>query len=397
MLGRMRKNKWLRVIISLVLLAVLCGVSFVIDAVRHDPNFVIRHFAVKLAQDKTIEISYSSDKKYQGGRMYVRAMYFVPEESGEYTFTLSDIRSDQGVYLKLIVMDKELSDYVSIDNQPDKAGSGSEEEGNTLSGTALLNSGSTYYVCVDVEDTLESGDFAGSFAVTVSAAVQDDGPPEVAAGDKVRISVSPESQSCALFKPDVSSFYRFDTMTVGAMKDSVSSEVEAVKDSKGADIDLYGGICCLEAGEEYSVWIECDNAENKSAEVDVSCTALELIDADKYGTIGISSETLIRYMASAADPVAVWSVSDGDPRAEVYDRNGIPVSMDNDSGEAFSGNVHDFALVFYPDKGGSYYIYIGGEFDEGELSMAPYIGDGSSLGYDSVMIKDEPETEQQTP
>ena len=68
----------------------------------------------------------------------------------------------------------------------------------------------------------------------------------------------------------------------------------------------------------------------------------------------------------------------------MYDQGGFPAGSDNDSGEAFSGNAKDLALVFEAEKGKRYRIFVSGEFSACKIGTALYTGDGTSLGPDSI-------------
>ena len=388
---RYRKlNKWIRAGIIVLLLAGFSSAMFFIAAVKNDPNFFMRHFSGRLKLNETKELTFKSDKKYHGGRSNFPVLCFRPEESGEYTITISDIKSDEGVYLKLIVMDAEMSDLISEDN--------SDDPGSDLSGTALFSSDTMYYVVIEADTSEEKESFEGSFSLTASEAVHDDGPPEIAAGETVRVEVTDDSMYALVFRPEETGFDRFDTMIVKASDEGGFSGVGSVTDENGKEQKQFEGISRLTEGKVYYIGVDTEETKDakKAVEVDVSCKKIGQVTDEDGGKISISDETVIVYTASSSDPAAIWSVSDGDPRATVYDQNGTPVSMDNDSGEPFSGNAKDFALVLDPEKGARYYIYVGGEFSSCEISTGEYTGDGTSLGPDTVTVSDQENEEAET-
>lgn len=377
-------NKWIRAAIMILLLAAFCASAFFIDAVRRDPNFFVRHFSGSLKLNKTKELSFRSDKKYLIGGGSFPVLAFRPEESGEYTITISDIKCDDSVYLKLMVMDRELSDYISEDN--------SDDPGSDLSGTALFSADTVYYVVIDAGDTEDRESFEGSFNITAAEAAEDEAPPEISAGETVRIKVSEDSRSAVVFRPEESAFYRFDTMLAGASDGGGFSGIASVTDENGKAQDLYESICYLEEGTEYQVWVDTEETKSLTTEVDVSCLKVGTETMKGGEKISIAGESVIEYTASASGPLAVWSVSDGDPHATVYDESGTPVSTDNDSGEAFSGNAKDLALVLNAVKGSRYFIYVGGDFSGCEINSGTYTGDGTSLGPDTVDAASEDES-----
>ena len=229
-------NRWIRAAIILALLALFCGGSVFVAAFKNDPNFAMMHFHGKLKLNETKALTYSSDKKGIGRRRSgFPVLYFEPEKNGEYTFTLSDIKSEEGVYLKLMVMDEELSDYINEDNS--SAGDdGNGQQTDTLSGTALLNADTGYYVVVEAGETTVHESYEGSFNITVTEAEEDKGLPEITAGATVRIPVNADSRSGVMFRPEEEGFYRFATMI--ADDPSGFSSVSAVTTEEGENIDV---------------------------------------------------------------------------------------------------------------------------------------------------------------
>lgn len=380
---------WKILIIIIAVFAVLYAASYLVDAIRKDPNFAIRHSTKQIKLDEKVTVKYKSGRMYLNNRTYIPVMSFTPVESTSYTVTLSDIKSDEGVYVKLTVMDGKLSDYINADNiTGTKKNEGPKD---TISGSALLNKGKKYYLIIDVVQEAKLDSFSGSFDVTVTRTPEEEGPQEIKAGETINISIDPGENSSVLFRPDETGYYRFETTITGKKAGSGASGIESVITEDGKEKELFGGISYLESGNDYYVIIDTEDTGLKNVKADVSCTQVQQLNAEGHGTIDIEGETIIEYTSSLSEITAIWSESDGDPNTTVYDQNGVPVSTDNNSGEVFSGNRKDFALVFEAQRYKKYRIFIGGDFDKCSISIATYTGDGTTLGPDTVSMDSEEE------
>ncbi|MBR2546889.1 MAG: hypothetical protein IKF07_01675 [Eubacterium sp.] len=403
------KKRIIHLVRGLIIISVVSGVlyaaSFAIDMIRSDPNFEIKHTTKTIKTDETIRIKYKSSRRFVGNRTYIPAICFKPKESSSYTFTISDIKSDKGVYLKVNVMDSKLSGYVYDDNIP-RGKKGRKKADKDLTGSALLNKGKKYYIIVDIVQEAEHGKFSGSFDLTVTKTPKEDGPQEIKVAEKVRVEVEPNENASVLFTPDESGYYRFESVITGKRAVAGFSGIASVISDAGDEKEVFGGISYLDSGTDYYVTINTDDTENRKIKADISCTRLQLIQTDAHGTVDITGETLIEYTAPYSETAALWSESDGDPQAVVYDRQSVPLNSDNNSGKEFSGNKSDFALIFQTEKFNKYRIFIGGTFDSCKVSIGCYTGDGSTLGPEDVTMEDEAsgsdlgsseDTEGQTP
>ena len=402
MLKKIRSTEQAEWIIVIAVLALLCIGAYVIDSIRHDPVFMLKMSSIELNADETVEITYSSDKSYLDGRTFIPVMHFSPDETKEYTFIVSDIDNsydddkdnandndkgsddDRDACLILNVIDEDFADYITVGADDDQGDSDKAGIQNVLSGTALLNADKDYYVIVEAAGISELSEFAGSFSITVAEAKKQEQPPVLEEGESVRISAGRNDQKAVLFIPDETGYYRFDSTIAGRKTGYGNSEITSVTDEDGGETDLHGGICHLESGKNYYVWVGIDDMDVDELDVLVSCSSVEHTDAEGRMTVNVSDDAVIEYTALSDIPIAVWSVSDGDPYARVFDMEGFPVNTDNDSGGSFSDNEHDFALVLVPEQGKKYIIFVGGSFDNCEVNIADYIGDGTSLGPDTV-------------
>jgi len=380
-------------IIGAVLIAAVYAASFAVDRIMHDPNFEMRYLSKTIKLDETKKVSYESSWLNPGKTVHMPVLCFKPAESASYTVTISNIKSEKGVYLKLSVMDSELTDFVYADNIPRGKEKNDDSE---ISGSAHLNKGKKYYIVTDAGGKLRRGSTSGSFEITVSKTPEDDGPDEIKEGETVSVTIEPNENASLSFTPETDGYYRFESVITGKRAVAGFSGIGSISSAGGEELDEFGGIAYLEAGTEYYVVVNTDEAENRKVKAAVSCTEVGQQTAEGHCTLDITGETVIEYTAGSTELTAVWSESEGNPYAVVYDEKGVPVGTDNSSGEAFSGNKKDFALVFQAKNHKKYHIFIGGRFDAGKISISSYTGDGTTLDPDSVaVIADgisEPET-----
>lgn len=372
-----KKRLWTRILLFIVLAAVLMLAPYVYDAVRDDPNIILKKVSTAVTEDSAVDVQY----RYRPGRAGILSrnripLYaFTPEESGTYTFSVTDVVSEDDVYLSLQVSDSHFEDYLSTDNM--------ESNGGSFEDSVFLNGGSTCYILIEAfsEDAVD--EYSGSFSFSVSKAVEDEGPAQVTESEPAVIEISEGSQTSALFVPEESGFFRFEPIVISGDR-SASSDISSVKTTDNKEIKRSEGICYLEQGKEYYVWVEAQDMSEASVEVEVSCKRVESISADQTGEYRVQGDTIIAFTANETMDLAVYSVSDGNVRCSVYDSMGFPLNSDDDSGEDLSGNDKDFALVIQAQKKTMYLIYTEGQFNECSIVITEYKGDGSSIGKDDI-------------
>ena len=380
-------------IIGAVLIAALYAGSFAVDRIMHDPNFEMRYLSKTIKLDETKKVSYESSLLYPGNTVHIPILCFKPAESASYTVTISNIQSEKGVYLKLSVMDSKLTDFVYADNIPRGK---DKNDDPVISGSAHLSKGKKYYIVTDAGGKLKNGSISGTFDITVSKTPEDDGPDEIKEGETVSVTIEPNENTSLSFTPETDGYYRFESVITGKRAVAGFSGIGSISSASGEEIGEFGGIAYLEAGTEYYVVINTDEAENRIVKAAVSCTEVGQQTAEDHCTLDITGETVIEYTAGSTELTAVWSESEGDPYAVVYDAQGVPVGTDNSSGEAFSGNKKDFALVFQAKNHKKYHIFVGGKSDACKISISSYTGDGTTLDPDSVAVIDKEISEQET-
>ena len=361
-------RKPLTVILPLIAAFVVINLApYVYDAVRNDPNILLKRLSKDLTEDSAVDIKYTQRSGRpmllggSGGRLYS----FTPEKSGVYEFSVSDIVSEEDVYLSLQVSDSHFNNYLSTDN--------TEAGTDSFSDTVFLNEGSICYVLIEPFSEDDREKFSGSFRLSVSAADEESRPAEITEEEAATIRVVEDSQTAVLFVPEESGYFRFESMIVSKDRTALSA-ISSVKTTDNEEIKRAEGICYLEGGREYYVWVSAQDLSKKSVKAEVSCSRMEILAADQPGEYIINGDTVIVYTSRITKNMLVYSVSDGDVRGAVYDSKGFPLNFDDNSGEDMSGNRKDFALVIQAQKRSRYLIYAEGRFNECSIVIAEYDG-----------------------
>ena len=153
-----------RILLLLVLAAFLTLAPYAYDAVRNDPNLLLKKISTVLNEGSTVDVKYTikPGKRKLLRRNRLPLYSFTPEESGEYTFTVSDIVSEEDVFLSLQVTDSYLNNYLSTDNAGDHS--------DSFSDTVFLNKGSICYVITEATSGSDTEVYSGSFSLSVAKA-----------------------------------------------------------------------------------------------------------------------------------------------------------------------------------------------------------------------------------
>ncbi len=355
-----------------VLLIVITAALMLYDAVRTDPNFILKKTTIVLSEGKTESITFGNSRKFITGRSRVPVFSFIPDETAEYDFEITDISSDADVFLTMNVTDRHLTDYIAADNADDPA--------SDVTGTAYLTEGTRCFIVIDPVCADEDKKYKGSFSITITKAAEEMPPAEITLDEAAVITVNADEQTAAVFRPEETGYYRFVSEVVSANEKSAYSGITSVTSSDSKEVKVTEGICDLEEGKEYYIWVTTEEASGKTADVKVSCKRIDIMKAEKPGSFPIVRDTIIQFKATETIPLAVYSESDGDITATAYDSNRFPVSSDDDSGELISGNPKDFALVFQAQEKNVYWIFAEGSFTDCRIVITRYTGDGTSIG-----------------
>ncbi len=382
--ARKKKKRRRRIIFWLLFVFLMINLvtiaPYVYDEIKNDPNIVLKKISKSIDEDETVEVTY----KYKPGifgRKSIPLYSFTPEESGAYTFTVSDMKSDEEVVATLEVADSFLNDYLNIDNAEDRE--------DKLEGTVFLSEDTPCYVGIEVISADDKDTYSGSFTLKVSEASEDAKPATITEEEPATIKVREDNQSAVLFIPETEGFFRFGTMVIDDA--TASSSISAVNSGDNKEVKRSEGICYLEAGKEYYIWISADEMSKGVAKAEVNCKRVATLEADEQGEYSIDEPTIIKYASKENCNLAVYSVSDGNPGCFVYDDNGFRLNLDNNSGKALSGNRKDFALVLQAQNKAHYLIYVDGKLRNCKVVIREYIGDGTSLGPEDIKQEEEAE------
>ena len=346
----------------------------------------MKHSLRNLTLDESKDIKYTYKSETVINRRPVHVYKFKPEESASYTFTISDIKCEsESADLVLNVMDQDMADCMQLDTYY----SYDEAEGSA-SDSVLLSRKNTYYVIVDVIPGIEDEKFKGSFKLTVTKTPEEEKDPELTCEEPVVIKAGANENGGVIFKPAEEGFYKFET-TIVTQTETGFSDISSVTSSDGKEVELYEGIGYLYSGTEYNVMVSVDDIKAKNTDVKVSCRLINSMIAESNADIETQDESIVYYTADRSGQLVIYTSSDGDPKASVYDENGYPVGNDDNSGAVLSDNEKDYAIVLNAEKGKHYYIYTSGKFSTCTIKFGLYTGDGTSFTPDDIAELNEPE------
>ena len=296
------KKKILIAAVIILILGMLSGYNFY----RKDPNLIMKHNTKKLSLDKPEEVEFDQDGgKKEIGEHRIPVFVFKPDEDAEYSFTVSDIETEDDIYFTMSVCDQDLNDYITADN--------SEDHADSISGSEFLSKDSKCYVIINAVSKDDSDpDCSGSFDLTVSKVTDDIEAIELTESEPVTVSMSEDELSSVLFTPAETGFYRFDTSVVSDDEDSGFSFISKVTTDKKKEIENTEGISWLEEGQSYFIWVSASDLTAKQADVTVSCIRIATMETDSTGSYDISGPTLIKFKAKDTVNYVVYSASDGD-------------------------------------------------------------------------------------
>ena len=350
-----------------------------------DPNYRLKKIAVSVKEGKAIEASdiYNSVLPVSGRtRMYE----FTPSETAEYEFTLSDLSGDEDVIISMVVMDENMSEYAGVSSNDteakDTSGQDAEEGSGSLSCRVRLQKNSKCYIGIDTLSAENRSRYYWKYTLTVSKAPEEEKPAEITADQKVSISLKEEEKKSLLFIPEETGYYKFEAeITSGSRSGYAGIDSVTLDDNKEEEVT--DGLCHLEAGKEYYVWVEAYDI-SKTAKAEVSCRRIGSAAFEDASEVQITEESVIEYKADADGTFVIYSVSDGNPDVCVYDSDGFPMRNDADSGAELSENGRDFAVVIDAAAGDAYRIFVSGRFGDCRVILARYTGDGTTLGPDDI-------------
>lgn len=380
--------------IAFVLAMAVIAVLMLYQYVKSDPNMIMKKFARTVTVDQPEEISY----KYTGKRLIgtdpIPEFKFTPEESAEYRFEITDMASEENVVLTMSVMDSNMSDYLVVSNNGDE---GTEEDAaEAVAGDVYLQKARMCYIVIDAySDTDDKETFSGSFTFKVSKAPDEEKKAVLTEDAPVTVNVREGEHTGVVFTPTQAGYYKFDADIVSKDEALGFAAVDAVTEEDNSEITVTDGICHLEADKEYFLWVSVSETSKKNSKVSLSGKLMATETLSGIGTAEVPEAVVIEFTPDTDGPLIIYSESEGDPEASLYDSNYFPLRSDKNSGGALSGNDKDFAMVFNAEAGKTYAICVEGDMTGCKVHVARYTGDGTSLGPDDIQTEDVTGSEEE--
>ena len=374
----MKKRRLILIILGLIAVALIT--TFIVlscAAQMYDPNKQLKENAIEIVAGEEYKAKFMDNSELLGVTSGTASFEFTPEESAEYTFRGESTLSGKSVFMEMYVMDEELSELLTADNYG--GDSDAPVISDSMEGSVFLTKGQKYLAVVDVysEESENLDDIENAFSFSVSKSGEGD-PEELKTGEKVRLTVKKDQQACAVFVPEETGYYDFDTAIVSKDSSSGFSSIYSITAEDDTDMIVTDGICSLEAGKTYYVWVGVDETTKPKSRVELGCSMMASEAASGICSIDVSGKTVIEYTPEADISIMISSSSDGDPNVVMYDGEGFMMRQDDDSGEAVSGNPKDFLLGLNAEKGEVYRICVDGEFTHCTVKIQEYTGDGSA-------------------
>jgi hypothetical protein len=94
---------------------------------------------------------------------------------------------------------------------------------------------------------------------------------------------------------------------------------------------------------------------------------------------------VIEYVAKKDCIVAVYTISEGDPKLLIYEKAGLPLRTDDKSEASLSDNPDDIAAVLRVKEGTGLHICIYGDVKDCRVFITEYTGDGTTLTMEDLV------------
>lgn len=378
----MMKKKVINALLATALLLAMIG-AVVLVVLSRQHNLLMKLTAQQITEDQTVEGAFyidvvvPDDGRENGfSKDRIPVYKFTPSESDMYSISITDIQSDDPVNIWMSAMNSDFEDYASADNHEKKT----KAITDNCTAEASLQAGQECYIMIDaIPEEISGRRCSGSFKLTVTKAPEEKKLPEAAVGESVTVKVGREVQSAAVFNPPVTGYYRFNTSIDPKLKSTGYSMISSVTTQGKQTIGVTDGICFLEEGKEYFVWVSVYETNRKTTDVFLSCSSLDRVTAGGKGKVHITGDTVIEYRPEKKGNIAVYSMSEGDPKAIIYETESFPLRTEDDTEISLSHNPDDFAVAFTAGPDNLYRICVYGDPGECDIVITDYIGDGSTL------------------
>lgn len=383
--------------VGVILMLLIVAAIILIVTLLNDPGLYLRVVSDKLVEDQAVEASYSYDFDDTSKIKTIPYFYFKPSESGNYSFSVTDLESSAEVRITMSVTDRYLDDYFVADNRRRKS-KNEQKDSDSISGSTTLPAEQPCYVIFHIEPC--DGDlaqFSGSFRLAVTRDSEEEGPPQLTMDEPVTIKVEAEGQDCAAFIPPETGYYKFEHSIVSRDSSKGYSSISSITSSDRIKVGLTSDICMLHKGKEYLVWVNANEADTKRSSIELSCRPLKTETADDICCLEIDEESVIEYVAGKNCDLAIYTVSAGDPKLVIYEQAGFPLRTDDKSETSLSDNPDDVATVLRVKEGTGLHLCVFGDVTDCRVFITEYTGDGTSLTIDDLVPvpdKEEPDDEE---
>ena len=372
----MKNKKWI-LAIAVIVLIILSGMLFFSCMLKHHPNMMLRYNTITLTEGEVKTVSYTYKNSSVNNGHSIHVFTFTPNETAEYTLSISNIKKADDIFLKVFMTDKDFNDYMNDDSAAD---------GGDIEDSATLNKGNACIIIVeaDSEDENMGLDYEGSFDILIQKTSDAVDIPDIKVDETIKLNIKDEVMRAVRFIPEESAYYNF-TPYIASKDDSMGTTyVTSIMGSDNKEVKNTQGVCYLKEGNEYYIWIKAQEINGKEAEVELSCAIAYTENVKGYGSYPIKGDTVMDLISETEGNILVYSKSDGEVSAVVFDERGYPIASDDGAGSVLSGNEGDFALVIQALKGEKYSLYIDGVFNECDIVITGYRGDGRSIGPDDA-------------
>lgn len=301
--------------IILIIIAILVVALIVMyNIYRKDPNILLTHFTKQLKLNEAKDISFKYDSsKVISRRKIIPVFMFDPEDDSPYKFTISNIETDENVHLSMNVCDIDLNDYISTEQV--------DENGN-LTGTEYFSAGTKCFIIVSPVSLDETEKYSGSFTIEVTKSTEDE-LTKAKVAESVYLTLRQDEKTSLMFTPPETGFYRFTPSIESKGEESGYAYVDSIKTGNNKEVKQSGGICWLEKDQFYYIWISTNDLSNLTANVSVICEKMDTINVDSPASNKITNDTIIVFKAPEDGNYAVYSQSDGNTDAAVYDEREV--------------------------------------------------------------------------
>lgn len=382
-------KKIFKIIGVIILLIILAAIPLIVILIR-EPGLYLRLVSDRINEDQIVEAYYDYDYDDNSRDKTTPFYFFTPTESGTYTFKAFDLESNSELYITLSVMDKYLNEYFMADN----LGHNTEEEG-TVSGSTALQASQTCYVLFTAEPMDEKlSKFSGKFKVVITKDADEEEPPQLSEDEPVTVKVGAGGRACAVFYPPETGYYIFEHSIVSRDSSKGYSSLSSITSSDKKEVGITSDISMLEKDKEYYVWVTANETNSRKSKIELSCRPLRTEKASGICSVDIAEESMIEYTAEKDCDLAVYTMSEGDPKLVIYETDGVPLRTDDKSEASLSENPGDIATVLRVKKGTKLRICIFGDVSGCRAFITEYTGDGTSLTMDDLVpVPENPEAD----